>query len=61
MSALLRSGDPDQVSFELDLLRGDLYRILDALVRAGPHERDGLVFTFEETWRRFLGAVSLPH
>jgi hypothetical protein len=43
----------DDVPYELDALRGDLYRMLDELARADPHERDALADAFEHLWTLF--------
>jgi hypothetical protein len=43
----------EDLPFELDALRGDLYRMLDELARAAPGERDALVDAFEHLWTRF--------
>jgi hypothetical protein len=45
-----RLGSP---SLDLDLLRGELYRILDELARTRTGSRDALVQEFERTWEAF--------
>lgn len=49
---------PDEVPLHLDLLRADLYRLLDELVRAGPEHRQGLVVEFERAWEQFKDATA---
>ncbi len=53
-------GGPDSSGSDellrLDLLRVDLYRLLDELVRAGSNERPELVSEFEQAWERFKQA-----
>jgi hypothetical protein len=44
----------------LDLLRADLYRLIDELARAPSEERQGLVAEFEQTWARFKEASAPP-
>ncbi len=43
----------DEVLVRLDLLRGDLYRLLDELVRAGTERRPALLEELESLWERF--------
>ena len=45
-----------EVPFELDALRGDLYRLIDAVARSGPDRRDALVEAFEQLWVVFKEA-----
>jgi len=52
------STDPDEVPVQLDLLRADLYRLLDELARTGAEERDGLVLEFERAWEEFKQATA---
>ncbi len=40
----------------VDLLRADLYRLLDELVRARSEERRILLAEFEQIWERFKQA-----
>ena len=49
---------PGEVSVQLDLLRADLYRLLDELVRAPAELRDQLVREFENAWERFMDATA---
>ena len=42
----------DGVPLHVDLLRADLYRLLDAMVRASPEERDEVIRAFEQGWER---------
>ena len=53
-----RSPDPDEASLQLDLLRADLYRLLDEVARAGGTEQDGLVLEFERAWEAFKQATA---
>lgn len=48
---------PDEGPFQLDLLRGDLYRLLDELVRARSESRGRLVLEFERAWEEFKNAT----
>ncbi len=48
---------PDEVSLQLDLLRADLYRLLDELVRAPAEVRQELVREFERIWQRLKDAT----
>lgn len=52
--------DPDPTSLEIDLLRGELYRLLDEVARADPADRERLVHVFEDAWLRFLVEVARP-
>jgi len=54
-----RRGEPEDVPLELDLARGELYRLLDALARAGSDSHLALVREFEKTWRRFREATAM--
>ena len=44
---------PDEVPVLLDLLRAELYRILDELARSSREVRPELVSEFEQFWERF--------
>ncbi len=44
---------PDDLPLELDVLRGELYRVLDELARAERPDRERLVAAFEALWERF--------
>ncbi len=46
--------------FRLDLLRADLYRLLDELVRASSEERRDLLLEFEQKWERFKEQSAPP-
>ncbi len=48
---------PEEVPVHLDLLRGDLYRLLDELVRARAEVHGRLVLEFERAWERFKSAT----
>lgn len=48
---------PDEVPVHLDLLRGDLYRLLDELVRARSEVHGRLVLEFERAWEQFKSAT----
>ncbi len=43
----------DGTSLSLDLLRGDLYRMLDELARARPGRHRDLVREFERAWASY--------
>ena len=47
---------PDPAS--LDLLRADLYRLLDDVARTRGAGRDAAVLEFERTWSRFKEALA---
>ncbi len=47
-----------EVSLRLDLLRADLYRILDEVVRAPSEQRDALVREFERLWVELKDAAA---
>ncbi len=51
------AADPGEVSVQLDLLRAELYRLLDELVRAPAELREALVREFERTWQRLKDAT----
>jgi len=51
--------EPDEVLFHLDLLRGDLYRLLDELARAHPDRQPRLAVEFERSWERFKDTIAL--
>ena len=51
--ASLEANRPDEVPIHLDLLRADLYRLLDELVRARSRHHRDLVVEFERAWNRF--------
>jgi hypothetical protein len=42
----------------LDLLRADLYRLLDEVARTRGPGRDAAVLEFERTWSRFKEALA---
>lgn len=44
---------PDEVPVSLDLLRADLYRLIDALVHAPAERHVRIIRRFERAWRRF--------
>ncbi|HVO18511.1 MAG TPA: hypothetical protein VMU15_04600 [Anaeromyxobacter sp.] len=50
--------DPDEVPVQLDLLRADLYRLLDELARTGAEHYDGLVSEFERAWEEYKQATA---
>ena len=50
---------PDEALY-LDLLRGELYRILDELARSSPSARGRLLVEFERFWAQFREALDLP-
>ncbi len=45
------------VSVAVDLLRADLYRMLDEIARAGHERHHALVAQFERAWERFKDAT----
>ncbi len=47
----------DAVATEVDLLRADLYRMLDEIARAGGERHRVLVRAFEEAWRSYKVAT----
>ncbi len=49
---------PDERSVHLDLLRADLYRLIDELARAPLEDRESLVLEFERAWERFKDATA---
>ncbi len=49
---------PGSSTLDLDLLRGELYRILDELARTRSGRRDVLVQEFERTWEAFRAATA---
>jgi hypothetical protein len=49
----------DEVPVHLDLLRADLYRLLDEMVRARPDSHLALAQEFERAWERFRDATAL--
>ena len=48
----------DEVPVHLDLLRADLYRLLDELARAPSKSHRRLAHEFERTWKRFKDATA---
>jgi hypothetical protein len=50
---------PVEVPIQLDLLRADLYRLLDELARSGPRERRELLAEFERAWAQLKRALGL--
>jgi len=51
---------PDEVPVQLDLLRAELYRILDDLARSSPEARPELFVEFEHSWAQFREALDRP-
>jgi len=49
---------PDETPLHLDLLRADLYRLLDELVHAGSDHHTRLVMEFERAWEQFKQATA---
>jgi len=49
--------DPDEVPVQIDLLRADLYRLLDELVRSRSEYHEDLVAEFERAWQHFKDAT----
>jgi hypothetical protein len=47
------------VGLDLDLLRADLYRLLDEVARAGPERHRELVREFERAWSEFRDATGV--
>lgn len=45
------------VPVAVDLLRADLYRMLDEIARAGHESHPALVAQFERAWERFKDAT----
>ena len=56
--AMPEPSDPDESSLELDLLRAELYRLLDHLARSGPDLHRDLVLEFERGWEAFKRATA---
>ncbi len=52
------ASDSEEGSVQLDLLRADLYRLLDELVHAGSEHHQGLVAEFERAWEQFKEATA---
>jgi hypothetical protein len=48
---------PAGASVGLDLLRADLYRLLDEVARASDERRSEVVREFERTWEEFRDAT----
>jgi hypothetical protein len=48
---------PDEVSVQVDLVRADLYRLIDELARAPLEDRENLLLEFERAWERFKDAT----
>ncbi len=57
-SGPLGAAGPDDVSVELDLLRADLYRLIDELARASLVDREELLRDFERAWEQFKDATA---
>jgi hypothetical protein len=57
-NAARATAGPDETPVYLDLLRADLYRLLDELVRARPEDHRGLVLEFEAAWEQFKDATA---
>ena len=51
-----REGD---ATLTLDLLRGELYRLLDELARAGSEAQGALLEELQDTLERFRGELAL--
>jgi len=49
----------DEVTLTLDLLRGELYRLLDELARARPESQGALLEELQDTLERFRGELAL--
>lgn len=49
----------DEVPVHVDLLRGDLYQLLDELARAHPDRQRTLAREFERAWERFKDTIAL--
>jgi hypothetical protein len=56
--ALPGPSEPGEGSLVLDLLRADLYRLLDEVARAAAANQDGLVLEFERAWETFKEACA---
>jgi hypothetical protein len=50
----------EEASIHLDLLRADLYRLIDELARAPFEDRESLMLEFERAWERFKDATAGP-
>jgi hypothetical protein len=49
-----------EVPLHLDLLRAELYRILDELAHTWPDVPDEIIQEFEKTWARLKDAFEVP-
>ncbi|HVO19241.1 MAG TPA: hypothetical protein VMU15_08295 [Anaeromyxobacter sp.] len=47
------------MTLTLDLLRGELYRLLDELARARPESQGALLEELQDTLERFRGELAL--
>ena len=61
--ALPGAARPDEVPVQVDLLRADLYQIIDKLARSEPLDRRDLLVEFEQSWALFKAALdpATPH
>jgi hypothetical protein len=50
---------PEELPIELDLLRAELYRILDELARSGRADRRQPLLEFERAWAQLKAALGL--
>jgi hypothetical protein len=57
-NGLMGATGADEASIHLDLLRADLYRLIDELARAPLEDRESLVLEFEQAWERFKDATA---
>jgi hypothetical protein len=57
-AASLGEAAPDEVPVSVDLLRADLYRLLDQLVRARSDHRRHLILEFERAWEQLKDATA---
>ena len=53
------AGWDGEVPVTLDLLRGELYRLLDELARAGPEAQGPLLEQLQDTLERFRGELAM--
>lgn len=50
----------EEVPVQLDLLRAELYRVLDELARSSAVDRRRLLVEYERSWARFKDALDRP-
>jgi hypothetical protein len=50
---------PEELPLEIDLMRAELYRILDELARSGQVDRRRPLLEFERTWAQLKAALGL--